>query len=222
MACAAMLAGVGIADRADAQFAGDLFFIDPSVSVAVGGTATLELALFTGGDAFGIAQAEVSFDGNEMELVGVSLPDGVSDPVLQQFTKTESGVLNVITLNAVSKTEPIGSVIVAKLEVRPKLGSPGTVSVKVSNKGAFSAEGAAYSSSKATSGEVVVTSAPASFVASAAGEAELVADPSPELLARAAALVGPGGIAELVIPSGPDAGRTVLVRVPPDSSTPSE
>ncbi len=214
-ASAIMLASLGAADRAKAQFAGDFFFLDPSVNVQVGGTATLDLALFSGSDAFGAGQVEVTYDSSLAELISVSLPSGTGAPALLQYTETGDGLIKIIAVNAASTTGPIGAVVVARLEMRPTLGSVGIVEITATHKAAFTAAAAAYSSSQATNAEIVVVSSSTARAEAAGVALELLADPSPALLARALALAPPGGVVELAVTSGPLAGRIVLVQVPP-------
>src|SRR5690606_2875010 len=51
-----------------AQFAGDVFFLTPSVAVQEGQTGELDLAFFTAADPFGVAQMTVTWDPAQMEV----------------------------------------------------------------------------------------------------------------------------------------------------------
>lgn len=120
--------------KASAQFVGDVFFAEPSVVIAEGGTGQLQLALFAGDKVFGATRAALKFDATKMQIVDVQAPAvGGLTPALQW--KVTGGELRLLVVNGESLQKPIGTVTLARITVKP-LGSAGqqfTVTSEVSD-----------------------------------------------------------------------------------------
>src|SRR3954469_2331291 len=54
-----------------AQFQGDVFFAQPSVAIPEGGTAVLEVQMFSGSDVVGATQVDFIFDPAQAKVVKV-------------------------------------------------------------------------------------------------------------------------------------------------------
>ncbi|MDR5651955.1 hypothetical protein [Ruixingdingia sedimenti] len=208
----AAAAAVWMPAAALAQFAGDAFFLTPSVAVQEGQTGELDLAFFTAADPFGVAQMTVTWDPAQMEVEDVTLPPNAA-AVLQQEILLEPGSLKVIVVNTSSVTEPIGTVDIAKITVRPLTAVGSRIVVQAVQEGAFNTDVNTYPRSGSAAAEVVVTAAPGPLRLAGA-EVATVENPSPELLARAAAIAPAGGLVELVVVGADGAPERVRVRAP--------
>lgn len=103
---------------AQAQFAGDVFFVEPSIAIAEGGEGQLEVAVFTGAAPFGAAQFDLIYKPQELVVTSVR-PSSVPE-IKDSFTFSEKeGVLSIVAINGGSKTKPIGTVPVAVIGVAP-------------------------------------------------------------------------------------------------------
>lgn len=100
-----------------AQFAGDVFFDSPSVAVSQNGTVELSLSAFSGAFVFGAAQVSLTFDPQKLEIVSVIA--GTAKEIQPSFSyKLNSGKVGILVLNSNSLTQPIGTVNLAKIQVR--------------------------------------------------------------------------------------------------------
>lgn len=207
-----LLAALAAPGSALAQFAGDIFFTRPSVSVPAGGTGELELALFSAASPFGVAEVELSYDPAAVEIVNVVLPPNAG-AVLRQQVASEPGLTRLVVVNTSSLSEPIGTVILAALTVRPLSGVGNVIDISADQAGALNTAAEAYPNSNGANGEVVVTAAAAKSLAR--GEARHLENPSAALLARARRLVPAGGWVELVQLDRNGLPQRVKVQAPP-------
>ena len=98
----------GLAAPAQAQFAGDLFFADPSVAIPADGEGTPEVQVFAGAETFGAAQFELLFDPARLEIAAVRPGDA---PELQEVfsVRREDGRVAIIVANSGSLDVPFGT-----------------------------------------------------------------------------------------------------------------
>lgn len=182
---AALLLG---ASGAQAQFAGDVFFVTPSIAVPQGGTGTLELALFSGDRVFGATRAQVRFDPAKLQLVSVDPATNASRTTTIRW-KVSGGLIELLALNAESLTAPIGSVKLARLQFRA-LGAVGErTALTTSVSGAIDAQRAALRTGTGLGAEITVSASAERATPMAHHEAALVA---PDLEKRALAVRPPG------------------------------
>lgn len=196
---------------AQAQFAGDFFFEEPSVPVAVGAQGTVLISIFSAADSFGVAHGKVTFDAAQIDVVDVALPvTGGAD--LVQELKVEPGEISFLVVNGTSITGPIGTVGLLELTISPKAAAGTTVPITLERLGALNSAAANYPNSNATSGEVVIVAPTSAQFQS--GEPRRIENPTGTLLARAARLVSPGGWVDLAIVNGTGQVEKVSVKVP--------
>jgi hypothetical protein len=153
--------------HAEAQFAGDLFFVTPSVVVTSGSTGTLELALFSGDRPFGATRAQVRFDPARLQVVSVEPATNAGLPTTLE-SRVSAGLIELVVLNGRSLSAPIGSVKLARLQFRAN-GPAGTRSaLTTSVSGAIDSQRNALRLGTGLGAEVVVAgssakTAPMSF-----------------------------------------------------------
>jgi hypothetical protein len=121
-----------LSSSAWAQYAGDVFFRDPSVAARQGEQATLEIQTFTGAQVLGGAHFILRFDPGQLSVEEVR--PGAS-PQFQDalVSRPVAGGVGVVTLNGTSLSQPFGTVGLVDVVVRP-LAPPGTeveVSIEV-------------------------------------------------------------------------------------------
>jgi hypothetical protein len=105
------------ANWATAQFAGDIFFVTPSVVAVKGNVANLDLASFTGTTPFGAIQGQVGFDATKLELVSITaITTGKVTPFVQW--KRTGGAIKFVVINASSLTLPFGTVPLLRLQFK--------------------------------------------------------------------------------------------------------
>ena len=140
-----------------AQFPGDLFFLDPSVAVVEGGTAELEVVVFAGANVLGASLFDVTFDPAEVE---VTLEPGNAALLEKGFvSRVSPGTASIVNLNSESLTDPIGTVSLARVLVRP-LGPAGSVvNLSISVRSLLRQDTTPFPSARGFSGQVVVVSA---------------------------------------------------------------
>jgi hypothetical protein len=216
---------LGAAQQAQAQFVGDIFFVQPSVVIPRGSTGQLQLAMFTGTQAFGVAGAVLRFDPSKLEIVSVS---GVASGPFTPRTgwSNANGVLRIVAVNGQSLQQPFGTVGMARIEVRPLANAGERITIRSEVQQAFGADRKALRAGTGFNAEVSVGAVAAS--PGVAGpldvpdspeqsviQSAVAADPS-ELVQRASRLRPPGHVVELYAPSLIEPGRfgRVVVRLP--------
>jgi len=142
---------------AHAQFAGDVFFAEPSIAIGQGGQGQIEVLAFMGSSTFGATQVNLNY--NPAELSIVSVQPGLSSEVQNGFTfRNENGVLSLIALNSQSTTEPIGTVSLARIEVTPLVPAGSRIFVSSNVDTMLRQDSSAYSFPRGFGMEIVVTS----------------------------------------------------------------
>ena len=153
-----MLTALLLAPPVQAQFAGDIFFSTPSVAIAEGGTGTLEVQAFTGASTFGASQFRLSYDPARVEIVAVEA--GAATAVQEGFTVQQSpGEVAIIALNSESLSQPIGTVSLARLQVRPLVGAGSVININTAVDQVLRQDSSAFTGSDGFGVEVVVTAA---------------------------------------------------------------
>lgn len=143
---------------ARAQFQGDVFFAQPSVSAPEGGTATLEVLLFSGADVVGATHVGVVFDPAQVEIVAVQ--PGTTDQLAKGVVSAYSnGRLAIVDLNGASLAEPFGTVSLAKLQFRPRVPAGSTVTLNLEVSTLLRRDATPFPRTQGFSGEILVVSA---------------------------------------------------------------
>lgn len=199
---------------AQAQFVGDVFFVEPSMVVPQGETGYLQLALFTGSKPFGAARASVLFDAAKLEIVSVE-PVSIGSVTPKINWQNASGVLRLVIVNGQSLTAPFGSVTLARIGFRPLavLGERVTLSSEVQQP--YTADRAPLPAGSGFGAEITVgaVATPAATnaraqAASAIGRTSVKAVASQsELGLRAQRLRPVGHVVELYSPVANDVGQ---------------
>lgn len=181
-----------------AQFAGDLFFADPSVAIPEGEQGTLEVQVFSGSDTFGAAQFDLVFDPERIEVVSVrpgnvpELHDGLT------FVQSE-GRVSIIVVNSGSLDVPFGTSSLAEIEVRPLTAAGSVISVGNQVEEVLRQDSTPYAFSAGLGAEVVVTDAAAHAVSVQSESSEPVeVEPGSDLHNRILAMRRPGSVVTLI------------------------
>jgi hypothetical protein len=143
---------------ARAQFRGDVFFASPSVSVPAGGVAVLEVQMFSGADIVGATHIDVVFDPSRAEVVAVE-PGTASELVDGLASAISPGRAGIVTLNGKSLLQPIGTVSVAKLHVKPLVTAGNRVTLSIQVRSLLRQNSTPFPSFRGFSGEILVVSA---------------------------------------------------------------
>lgn len=143
-----------------AQFAGDVFFAEPSIAIGQGGQGQIEVLAFMGASTFGATQVDLHY--NPAELSIVSVKPGTSTEVQNGFTfRNQDGVLSIIALNSQSATDPIGTVSLALVDVQPLSPAGSRIFISSNVDTMLRQDSTAYSFPRGFGMEIVVTSASA-------------------------------------------------------------
>ena len=207
---AAAIAALWFPVPAAAQFAGDSFFAAPSVAVVAGETGVLDLLFFAAAEPFGAAQMTLTFDPDDLEIVEVALPPGRAAELRQEYLLNQ-GELRLIVVNTSSADEPIGTIELARVTVRPLAAAGTVIPVGAEQTDALTANAAKYPNSDASDAEIVVTAPQTSTTG------RHVRTTQQELAKRAANLVPPGGQVELMAHDLDNTARPVPVQAEPSA-----
>ena len=207
---AAAIAALLFPVSAGAQFAGDSFFATPSVAVVAGDTGVLDLLFFSAAEPFGAAQMTLTFDPDDLKIVGVALPTNPAAELRQEYLLNH-GELRLIVVNTSSADEPVGTIELARVTVRPLAAAGTVIPVGAEQNDALTADAAKYPSSGASDAEIVVTAAQTSIAN------RHLRTTQQELATRAGALVPPGGQVELMAHDLDNTARPVSVQAEPST-----
>lgn len=144
---------------ARAQFRGDVFFANPSVSVPAGGVAVLEVQMFSGSDVVGATHIDIIFDPTRAEIAAVE-PGTTAELVDGVASATSPGRVGIVTLNGKSLLQPFGTVSLAKVRVKPLVPAGERVSLSIQVRSLLRQNNTAFPSFQGFSGEILVVSAP--------------------------------------------------------------
>jgi hypothetical protein len=209
---------------ARAQFRGDVFFAQPSVSVPVGGVAVLEIQMFSGSDVVGATHIDIVFDPAKAEIVAVDpgttpeLADGLA-------SAASSGRVGVVTLNGKSLLQPLGTVSLAKLRVKPLVTAGNKVTLNIQVRSLLRQDNTAFPNSRGFSGEIlVVSTAISSALKSDSGVSPASVQGGEDAAERARAFRRPGLAVDLL--DFESQGGVIYVKarqvIVPDSEAPVE
>ena len=219
-----LLAGLPLAaamsGAAHAQFVGDAFFVEPSVTAVPGQEGTLQLAVFAGTQAVGAAHATVTYDPDALEIVDIEpVAAGRITPAVQW--RKDGNVLHVVMVNGMSLTQPIGTVPLGTIRFKALGAAKETTALMAKATEILMPDATAIPPGKDSyKGEVsFVEAATAPVAPRVAARAAAVA--SPDLVERARAMRPPGGTVTLQVVDGSGRAQPVQVRIPP-STTPRE
>lgn len=196
-----LAAAVVLPATAHAQFPGDVFFRNPSVSVPAGGTATMEVLLFSGAQVLGASHVSVVYDPTLAEVV--ALQPGTTAELVEGFVGVDDpGRASLVTLNGASATRPIGTESLAILQVRPLAGAGTVVRLSIVVHSLLRQDSAPLSGGRGFAGEILVVSGSgggqASATSSLAGTAAPDRAPDDATAERALAFRRPGQVVDLL------------------------
>lgn len=200
--CVGLLASV-VASAACAQFAGDVYFAQPSVAIPEGGAADMEVMTFSGSEPVGAVHVELLYDSAELEIVEVEAGSATEFQDGFVYDAVEPGRTAFVGLNSASLTDPFGTVSLARIEVRPIAAAGSRVPLTLSVRQFLGTDSQALPA-QGFDGEVVVTS-PLSGATSAAvaasplrATAALRPPTEPSLDRRASSMARPGQTVEIM------------------------
>lgn len=142
---------------ARAQFVGDFFFASPSTSVPAGQTVSLELRTFVGADAFGAAKFDLEVDPTLAVIESIEAIDSPQSPDKVMLGKAGS-LARVVALNGRSITAPIGTIALARIQVRPLAAAGTTFAVSVRNPNLMRSNSTSFSTTRGFASQVTITS----------------------------------------------------------------
>ena len=207
---------------ARAQFRGDVFFANPSLSVPTGGVAVLEVQMFSGSDVVGATHIDIIFDSSRAEIVAVE-PGTTSELVDGIASAKSPGRLVIVTLNGKSLLQPFGTVSLAKVRVKPLVAAGQRVTLSIQVHSLLRQNNTALPSSQGFAGEILVVSAANSPNQISASSASSARD-GEDAAGRARAFRRPGlavDLLEFEIQAGTISTKARQVVVP-DSQAPTE
>lgn len=170
---------------ARAQFPGDVFFANPSVSVPAGGVAVLEVQMFSGVDIVGATHIDVVFDSTRTEVVAVE-PGTTSELADGLASAISPGRAGIVTLNGKSLLQPFGTVSLANVHVKPLVTAGNRVTLSIQVRSLLRQNTTPFPSSRGFSGEIlVVSTATSPNLISMSGAASIQAEEDAAERARA-------------------------------------
>lgn len=206
-----------------AQFRGDVFFAQPSVSVPAGGVAELEVQLFSGSDVVGATHIDIVFDSTRAEVVAVEpgttseLRDGLASAI-------SPGRAGIVTLNGKSLLQPFGTVSLAKVRIRPLVAAGNRVTLSIQVSSVLRQNTTPFPSFRGFAGEILVVSAATgpNLTSTSVGVSSLRAED--DAVDRARAFRRPGIAVDLLDFQTQGSRITAKTRqiVVPDPTAPSE
>jgi len=207
---------------ARAQFQGDVFFASPSVSVTAGGVAVLEVQMFSGADVVGATHLDVVFDPAQAEVVAVE-PGATSELADGLASSNSPGRTGIVTLNGVSLLQPLGTVSLAKVRVKPLVAAGNRVTVRIQVRSLLRQNSTPFPSWQGFSGEILVVSAGPNSTLSSDSAASSPIRADADAAERARAFRRPGLAVELLNFDFRGGGVSVKARrVAPDPRAPAE
>jgi len=142
-----------------AQFAGDIFFAEPSVSVSEGEEVQVELLTFSGAVPFGAVQVELDYDPTQLEITQVEKGNAVELQSVFKAKQLAPGKASFIAVNSDSTTSPIGTVSIATFVIKPLVSAGSLVNVSSNVIKILDADSNEYGQSNGFGLEVAVTAA---------------------------------------------------------------
>jgi len=223
-----LLAGVMllllVPGSARAQFRGDVFFAQPSVSVPAGGAVVMEVQMFSGADVVGATQINIVFDAAKAEVVAVE-PGTTSELADGLASAVSPGRVGIVTLNGKSLIQPLGTVSLAKVRVKPLVPAGNKITLTIQVRSLLRQDSTPFPSSQGFSGEIlVVSAATSSSLKSDSGMSSMVFQTEADAIKRAHAFRRPGIAVDLL--DFESLGGVISVKarqvIVPDSEVPAE
>ena len=209
-------AALAIHPMASAQFVGDVFFTEPSIVVPQGSIGYLQLALFTGNKPFGATRASVQYDASKLELVSVvPISNGTLTPKIDWHR--DGNTLHLVAVNGQSKSNPFGTVTLAKIGLRPNASIGERIALSSAVQQAYASDRSALKKGSGFGAEISVGVPTASATSPTLHALDkhaptLMVSPASDLGARAQRLRAPGNLVEIQTPN-PRSGATETSRV---------
>ncbi|GAA0497946.1 MULTISPECIES: cohesin domain-containing protein [Pigmentiphaga] len=211
-----LLAGLPLAaamsGTAHAQFVGDAFFVDPSVTAVTGAEGAIQVAVFSGTQAVGAAHATVTYDPAALEILAIDpVAAGRVTPAVQW--RKDGNVLHIVMVNGTSLTQPIGTVPLGNIRFKVLGPARATTTLTAKATEILMPDATAIPPGlKSYDGEVTFVEAVASPMPRLAGLAQKSS--SPDLVERARRMRPAGGTVTLQVPNGSGQAQPVEVRIP--------
>ena len=205
-----------------AQFRGDVFFAEPSVSAPAGGIAVLEVQMFSGADVVGATHINIVFDSTRAEVVAVE-PGTTSELVDGLASHISPGKAGIVTLNGKSLLQPFGTVSLAKVHIKPLVAAGDRVTLTIQVSSLLRQNSTPFPSFRGFSGEILVVSAATGPNQNSAASAASIKTEE-NATERARAFRRPGvsvNLLDFEIRGGEISAKTRQVIVP-DSEAPTE
>lgn len=191
LVCGALLLMPAIAR---AQFQGDVFFAVPSVAVPEGGTAVLEVLLFSGADVVGATHLDILFEPGQAEVVKIQ-PGAATELVDGLAAVPSAGHAALVNLNGSSLEQPFGTVSLARVHVRPRVAAGQRVSLEIEVRSLLRQDSTTFPEAEGFSGEILVVSAASAVEAISS---PLLARSGTDLVKRAWSFRRPGLTVDLL------------------------
>jgi len=226
--CLVVIAGVVLLLLAPvssrAQFRGDVFFAQPSVSVPAGGAVVMEVQMFSGADVVGATQINIVFDSAKVQVVAVE-PGTTSEFANGLASAVSPGQAGIVTLNGKSLVQPFGTVSLAKIRVKPLVAAGNKVTLNIQVRSLLHQDNTPFPSSQGFSGEIlVVSAATASALKTDPGMSSISFQTEEDAIKRARAFRRPGIAVDLL--DFESRGGVISVKgrqvIAPDSEAPAE
>ncbi|GEM_PF-5038214 len=138
-----------------AQFPGDVYFVKPSVSVKPGGTARLDIQTFLGTNSLGAFHIEILFASAQLDVVKVVVNPDFAD-VAEAVVLPDK--ISIVGLNGRSLKEPIGTVDLATLYLKPKIPAGKRANLLIGVPDMLDAAGALITRRRGLRGSILVAS----------------------------------------------------------------
>jgi len=152
------IAALGLPCQAAAQFPGDIFFEEPSVSAQEGSVLNLNVQGFVGADAFGGTTFHVIYDPQQLEMVNLSDPLKETDRRFFWEGPQGHGRRRVAVVHQDRAFERIGTVDLASLQVRVLAPAGSIVYIQISTLGMSDLDEIDFPNSEGFGAEIAVTS----------------------------------------------------------------
>ena len=101
-----------------AQFAGDVFFQEPSIVIPQGESGVLSVQSFAGALPIGAIQIDINFDSTTLDIRGIQASSEF-DEEGELVSQKQDNLISLVLVNSSSNSEPIGVVDLFSFEVVP-------------------------------------------------------------------------------------------------------
>jgi len=184
-----------------ARSTGNIYFADPSVAIAEGGSGEVELRTYAGPLSFGLLQLQLNYAASELQVAGIDFGD---DARLQGFISRtlRDGSDGAILMSEQLESSPLlGELSLARIQVSPELPAGSSIQLEVSVVAMQQRDGQDYPISLSFPLEITVTSPTAGPQGELGSDGEVEAPlvmASAEEWARIGKLYPVGGVVRLM------------------------